>query len=300
MKIPQEPIKPEHCASAKALNIPISTKFGVELSDNLRYKKTSFAKSFLEDVIALKRAVPFKKSVNDLGHKKGMAAGRFPQKAAKEFLKLVKSVEANAQVKGLNTSELKIIKIISNKASTPLTGGRLRRGTKRTHIEIVVRELPGSKKKSYDKKEQKQDKVMEKKADVPVAPVKPVEEMPVGVEETLQHDVPVDVEELQEKSQEKQQPEQAVFEKSQRSVEEPVTKPVAEPKPTIVKDIPLKEVSSSELLKQAQAKAAELNKKEKKNEAVQEVESLYDTLKQKGTLRGTASKPRYGNKGDIQ
>ena len=118
----------EHLASAKALNLPISTKHSIEISRHLRYKTTAFAIRFLEDVVVQKQAVPFKRFKRDVGHKAGMSAGRYPQKAALDFLKLVKSVEANAQVKGLNTSSLKIIKLIANKASVPLTGGRHRRG----------------------------------------------------------------------------------------------------------------------------------------------------------------------------
>jgi large subunit ribosomal protein L22 len=129
-----------HTASAKALNLAISTKHCIEISRALRYKNTSYAKRFLEDVVTISSPVPFKKFRNDIGHKAGMASGRFPQKAAKEFLRLVKSVEGNAQEKGLDTSNLKIIKILANKASIPQTGGRQRHGTKRSHIEIAVKE----------------------------------------------------------------------------------------------------------------------------------------------------------------
>ena len=310
MKITQNDIKPEHCAFAKALNIPVSTKQCVEISNSLRYKRTSFAKMFLEEVIGLKRAVPFKKFNSDMGHKKGMAAGRFPQKAAKEFLKLIKSVEANAQVKGLNTSELKIITILANKASTPVTGGRMRRSTKRAHIEIVVRELPGSKKKVQEKKVKKEvPHVEEKKVDVPteipvVKPVPVVEEK--SIDEPIQ-DVPEPIEEPKEEPVIEKTPVQEPTPEvpPQEKPEEPKEKPqpeavpekpqeaVAEPAP--VQDILLKEVSSSDLLKQAQSKAAELKKKEVKDENVLEVENLYDALKKKGTLRDAAER-----KGDAQ
>lgn len=130
----------DHTACARALNLPISPKHGAEISRYLRYKDTSFAKSFLEEVMALRKAVPFKRFTKDLGHKPGMASGRFPQKAAKEFLQLIKSVEANAQNRGLDIASLKIVKILANKASIPFTGGRLQRSKKRTHLEIVVKE----------------------------------------------------------------------------------------------------------------------------------------------------------------
>lgn len=125
---------------AKAVSLPISMKQSVEISHFLRYKNTVLAKQHLEEVIALQRAVPFRRYCRNIGHKAGMAAGRYPVKAAKEFLKLVKSVESNANSQGLDTSNLKIVQLLANQASIPMTGGRLRQRTMRTHLEIAVKE----------------------------------------------------------------------------------------------------------------------------------------------------------------
>ncbi len=144
----------EHTAIARVLNAPISTKQSAEIGNALRFHSTLFAKKYLEDVIGLNRAVPFVRSTKDMGHKAGMSSGRFPQKAAKEFLRLVKSVEANAQAKGLNSGSLKIIKLVANKAAIPQGAGRQGRGTKRTHLEIQVEEgKAGAKKEIVVKKE---------------------------------------------------------------------------------------------------------------------------------------------------
>ncbi|HHE67566.1 MAG TPA: 50S ribosomal protein L22 [Candidatus Parcubacteria bacterium] len=150
----------EHLARAKANNLSISTKHSVEICRYLRYKDTTTAKKILEETIALKRAIPFKRYNRDVGHKPGIAAGRYPQKAAQEILKLIKTVEANAQFKGLNTSQLKITKILANKASIPLTGSRFRHGTKRTHLEIEVME---KKKEAKRKKTKEENKKKEEK-----------------------------------------------------------------------------------------------------------------------------------------
>src|SRR3989338_6221571 len=128
----------EHTASAAVKNVAISMKQCVEISNCLRYHSTSYAKQFVEEVANLQRAVPFRRYNKDMGHKPGMAAGRFPQKAAKVFLTLLKSVEANAQVQGLDPSNLKIVKLMANQAAVPFGGGRLQHGTKRSHIEVVV------------------------------------------------------------------------------------------------------------------------------------------------------------------
>ena len=143
--------KNEHLAKASSQNLSVSTKHCIEICNHLRYKTTAQAKKILEDVIDMKVPIPFKRFKRSMGHKPGMAAGRFPQKAAKVVLDLVKSVEANAQNKGLNTSSLKIIKMLANKASTPMTGGRQRTGTKRSHVEIEVKETKQKKKETKKK-----------------------------------------------------------------------------------------------------------------------------------------------------
>lgn len=155
----------EHLAKASAHSLPVSTKHCIELCRYLKYRPTLQAKKLLEEVIALRRAVPFQRFNQDMGHKAGMSAGRFPQKAARQLLKLVKSVEANAQFKGLNTSRLKIIKLLANQASIPLTGGRHRTATKRTHLEIEVMESlekKATEKKTSEKKIPERKKVQKK------------------------------------------------------------------------------------------------------------------------------------------
>lgn len=156
----QEERREESLARAFSRDLPVSTKQCVEICSYLRYKRTNEAKKILEEVIGLRKAIPFKKFKMNIGHKAGMAAGRFPQKAAKEMLRLIKSAEANAQFKGLNTANLKITKILANKASIPVTGGRRRTKTKRTHLEIEVKEV---KEKQLAKKEKKKGKQEEKK-----------------------------------------------------------------------------------------------------------------------------------------
>lgn len=161
-------INNEHIARASSKNIPVSTKHSIELSRMLRYKTTTEAKKILGGVSALKTAVPFRRFKHNVGHKAGMASGRFPQKAAREFLKLVESVEANAHFKGLNTTNLKIVKILANRAPIPFTGGRFRRGTKRTHLEIEVKEKAAAK---AAKKENEKSKKEIKEAPMPMKTV---------------------------------------------------------------------------------------------------------------------------------
>ena len=109
----------------------------------------------MENVIDRKIPVPFKRFTEGAGHKKGrIAAGKFPVKASTEVLALLNSLEANAQQKGLNTTNLIIKHICANNASRPPRYGRIRGIlAKRSHIEIVAAEA--------DEKEE--TKAMEKK-----------------------------------------------------------------------------------------------------------------------------------------
>ena len=296
-----------HFARSKTTNLSISTKHSVEISRFLRYKTISFAKKYLQDVVDLKKAIPFKKFKRDIGHKVGsMAAGRYPQKAAKEFLKLISSVESNAQGKGLNTSSLKISKLISNKASIPMTGGRHRSATKRTHLEIEVVETSRTKDKKTSSKETKKETpvVEEKKEEVKVEAKPEVEEKQSEVKEEpkveekeieTKKETPV-VEEKKEEVKVEAKPE--VEEKQSEVKEEPKVEgkeietkketPVVEEKKEEVKaetKQPVKELSSEELLEKAQETAAELNKNQEQAKDVQDVSNLYDELQKKGTLR---------------
>ena len=104
-----------------------------------------------------KLAIPLKRYHKDRGHRKGkIGPGFFPQKATKEIISLLNTLEANARNKGLNTETLFLKSAIANKASIPIRFGRRRRGTKRTHIEIIAEEKEKkTKKATKDKKEEK-------------------------------------------------------------------------------------------------------------------------------------------------
>ncbi len=123
------------------LDLPISPKHSVEISKALRFRTITYAKKVLEGLVTLEKPIKFTRYDQDLGHKPGIGAGRFPQKAATHFMKLVNSVEANALHLGLNTSNLKIIKLVSNKGACPARAGRIRGTRKRTNLEIEVCEV---------------------------------------------------------------------------------------------------------------------------------------------------------------
>ena len=139
----------ELMARAVGRDLSISKKQSVEICKWLRHKPLLKAKKMLEEVIAMKQAVPMTRFNWNVGHRPGIGPGRYPKKSAAAILGILKSAEANAQTKGLNTGNLHIVHINAQKATTPIHYGR-QRGTKmkRTHIELVLQEMAQKEKKA--------------------------------------------------------------------------------------------------------------------------------------------------------
>lgn len=127
-------------ARTVGFDLPISRKRGFEICRAIRGKTVEQAKSFLNNVIYLKVAVPFKRYNRDTAHKSSSKGpGRYPIKAAKAILKILKTCEANAIQKGYATANLKVYAIVG-KGSKFRRPGRHRWESKRTHIEMVLKE----------------------------------------------------------------------------------------------------------------------------------------------------------------
>ncbi|MBS3144918.1 50S ribosomal protein L22 [Candidatus Woesearchaeota archaeon] len=139
----------EHTATATISNVPISTKQSVEICSAVRGKSLVKAKAFLERVMRMEEAVPYRRFKMNVAHKPGpMAAGRYPVKSCKFVLALLNSVESNAQDKGLDTDKLYIHTILANKASRGYRAGRTR-GIKarNTNVKVIVAEWEVKEKK---------------------------------------------------------------------------------------------------------------------------------------------------------
>jgi large subunit ribosomal protein L22 len=137
--------------TAKALgrSLKISPKHAVEICNKIRGMKVEKAEAYLEDVIEMKTAVPFKRHNKKVGHRRGIGGwptGRYPVKAAKQILDILKNAEANAEYKGLDTENLKIMHISSHKGYvirgwTPRAFGRASPfNTPTTHVQIILGE----------------------------------------------------------------------------------------------------------------------------------------------------------------
>jgi len=150
--------KTDNMAGAKGIGLGISTKQAVETCSFIRGKTLVDAKGLLSSVIDLKAAVPYKRYNQKVAHKKKIGAGRYPVKCCNVILKLLESAEANAQFKGLNTSDLVVVHICANKASTPWHYGRARgRKMKRTNIEVVLEKEKAEAKQEIKKEETRKE-----------------------------------------------------------------------------------------------------------------------------------------------
>ena len=147
----------EHQAKVVGKDLPISIKHVIEICNYIRGRSIDDARKELHKVVKLERAIPFKIYKDNTGHRKShMGAGRYPVKASSFILKMLDSLEANAQNKGLDINSLYLTKIIPNKAHEPWHYGRLkRRQARRSHVEIIGEELEKKQEKKKSKEQSK-------------------------------------------------------------------------------------------------------------------------------------------------
>ncbi|MFQ5974951.1 MAG: 50S ribosomal protein L22 [Candidatus Hydrothermarchaeales archaeon] len=144
--------KPKNEAmSAKAIGkeLRISPKDSCEICNAIKGMMIDEAKEYLEDVIDMKKTVPFRRFKKGMAHRRGLKkwyTGRWPRKAASQILEVLKGAEANADYKGLDTDRLHIKHIATKrgriiKGFIPRAFGRSSPfNTPTSHIEIVLEE----------------------------------------------------------------------------------------------------------------------------------------------------------------
>jgi large subunit ribosomal protein L22 len=136
-------------ALGSAREIRISPKAAREICNELRGLRLEAAKTYLEEVIALRQPVPFRRHDGQVGHRKGLRkadSGRYPVKASKEILRVLQNAENNADYKGLDLDRLRVTHI------SAYPGRMLKRFIERArgrstafneqlvHIEVVLTE----------------------------------------------------------------------------------------------------------------------------------------------------------------
>lgn len=137
----------EKTAIASAREVPVKPKHVVNVCKAIKGMRLEQAKEYLEAVQRLERAVPFRRYIRQVKHRKGgIGPGQFPVKAAAKVLKVIESAEANAEFKGLDPERMWVAHAAMQK-SAPLRGMMPRAqgratpwNTSTCHIEIVLEE----------------------------------------------------------------------------------------------------------------------------------------------------------------
>ena len=109
---------PETTARGMLRDRPISLKHSKAVSRAIKGKTVAEAEAYLEAVIDEERSVPFKQHNSGVGHRSdidGWDAGRYPEKASKDFLKLLENVRNNADEQGFEGSEMVIKHVAAHK-----------------------------------------------------------------------------------------------------------------------------------------------------------------------------------------
>lgn len=135
VKYSRKPVDSAKSCKALGVDLRVHFKNTFETCTALKGRKLRDAQRFLEDVIAHKQCVAFRRHNSGCGRTAQAKAfkhtqGRWPEKSAKILLELLKNAESNGEVKNLDP-ELLVIKHIACQAAT-----KGRRRTYRAHGRI--------------------------------------------------------------------------------------------------------------------------------------------------------------------
>jgi len=144
-------ISGDNIAKAKANELNMSPKHSIEIATFIRHQRVNDAIAYLNDVVSLKKAIPFRRFNRNVAHKRGLPgnwdAGRYPVKASKAYIRVLESVKKNAEYIGLDPDNLEIIHASANrgraqKSFFPRAMGRATPKVRETvNLEVVVREV---------------------------------------------------------------------------------------------------------------------------------------------------------------
>ena len=139
---------PETTSRAMGYELHVSPKHTREICVAIKNMRIPAAKQFLTEVIALKRAVPFKRYNDGVGHRRGkMGAGRYPVRASTAVLKVLVNAENSATDKGLEPDHMKISHAATKQGRTirgtiaRAMGRATAKNTETVTVEIILEEL---------------------------------------------------------------------------------------------------------------------------------------------------------------
>ncbi|KAH0453788.1 hypothetical protein IEQ34_018112 [Dendrobium chrysotoxum] len=162
VKYMRESSNPTKSTKAMGRDLKVHFKNTRETAHALRKLPLSKAKRYLDDVIAHKQAIPFRRHYGGVGRtaqaksRHSVGQGRWPVKSARFILDLLKNAESNADVKGLDVDALYIYHIQVNQAQkqqrrTYRAHGRINPYmSSPCHIELILSEKEEPVKKEPD------------------------------------------------------------------------------------------------------------------------------------------------------
>ena len=143
------PYGPEIHAAARGNGLNISPKAAREVCKAIKGMDLEKAKSYLERVIEMNQAVPFKRHDGKVGHRrgKGMSTGRYPVKTATAILKVIESAGNNGEAIHIDIENWRILHIATSRGTSfesrfPRARGRATPKMRESaNVEVVLEEI---------------------------------------------------------------------------------------------------------------------------------------------------------------
>lgn len=124
-------------AIVRAPSVHMSKRHGMYVCSFIKGKSIDNAIADLEQVIVLKKAVPFK---GEIPHRKGnIMSGRYPVAAAKIFIPMLKNLKGAVLFNNMDITKTRISEAYANFAPRPQRRGGMK--GKRAYITIEAREV---------------------------------------------------------------------------------------------------------------------------------------------------------------
>ncbi len=141
-------LDPNISVKASLREIDVSPKWSREVCAAIKGMRITEARRLLEDVVAGKRMIPYRRYRKlRAHHAQTKGPGGYPVKVARHVLKLLDSLEANAEFKGLETDRLVIVHAAAHKGRVlkkyfPRAFGRASPHNKvLVHIEVAAAQI---------------------------------------------------------------------------------------------------------------------------------------------------------------
>jgi large subunit ribosomal protein L22 len=109
---------PDTTAKAMLRDRSVSLKHSKAVARAIKGETVTDAEEYLHAVIDGERSVPFRQHNSGMGHRSdidGWDAGRYPEKASKEMLKLIENAKNNADEQGFDGESMEIMHVAAHK-----------------------------------------------------------------------------------------------------------------------------------------------------------------------------------------